>query len=168
MSRKKAVPTLGIILILLGGLMILHHYHPFQLHWSVFIIALGAIFFLGGFFQRDKGVILPGTFLFLFGLFFYLRGQDVFYLPWWHIWQLFPLFLGIAFVTLCAFDPARKNALIPGIALICISFFLIFFPWSCFDVLYWMGKLWPIILIIIGVRLVWSATHKKKPPELKT
>lgn len=161
MSALKRSLTPGIILVLIGGLLLLHHWFPFVLNWAAFLIILGIVFILLGISRRDHGAVFPGTFLFLIGLLFYLKSQGLIYLPWWQIWPLFALFLGVAFLALCVFDPQRRYAFFPGIFLVALAFLLLLFPWSWDKIFYWISKLWPVILIIIGLRLLWKAKNKE-------
>jgi len=128
-------------------------------------MAIGVGFFLAGIFHRDRGAVFPGTFLFLIGLLFFLNDQDLILLPWWRLWPLFPLFLGVAFINLCIFDPGRKRALFPGIFLIIFAFIFLLLPGSWNELFYWAGKLWPIVLIIIGLHILWKSFQREKTKD---
>lgn len=159
--------TLGWILVIVGALLLLNHWHPypwerwyFTLNWITVLIILGVGLFIAGVFREDHGAVFPGTLLFLTGLMFYLKGRDVIYLPWWRLWPLFLMILGVSFISLCIFEPRRKNALLPGFILIGLAFFFLFFPWSWDELFYWTGKLWPVLLIVIGLGILWKSVRK--------
>ena len=97
--------------------------------------------------------VFPGTFFFLMGLFFYFKEHHIFIAPWWDFWPFILLALGIAFVMQFLFDPDHKGGLIPGIILIAIAFWFLYFPWGWHDILHglaWFGNIWFPALLIIG------------------
>ena len=162
MSHRNPTPLLGWILLIIGALLLLNHWHPFDLSWMTLLMILGLGLFVAGVLQRDHGAIFPGTFLFLLGLLFYLKEHSVFYTPWWHLWPLILLCLGISFLMLYIFEPARRGTMIPGAVLIIVGFVFLFFPYSWNDIIYWFGKLWPVLLIILGLHLIIKAARRSR------
>jgi membrane-bound ClpP family serine protease len=132
------------------------------------MIALGvALFYLGV--ARDRGAVFPGAFLFLLGLLNLLRNEGVLDLPWSLTWPLIVMALGIAFVTLFLFDPSRKGAVLPGTILIVIAFVFLSFPGAWLDILAFVSSWWPLIFVLIGLRILWGSMRKFKrtrTPEL--
>jgi hypothetical protein len=160
MLPKRFPALLGWVLLLFGAALLLDRWHPHLLGWSTALIALGvALFYLGA--ARDRGAIFPGTFLLLLGLLNLLRSQGVADLPWSLTWPLILLILGVAFVTLFIFDPDRRGALPIGIFIIIISFLFIRFPHFWKDILDTAGTWWPVIFILIGLRILWSSRKNK-------
>lgn len=162
MSDRRRPAALGWILLIIGVLLLLSYWYPISFNWMTLLIVLGIGLFIVGTLQRDHGAIFPGTFLFLLGLLFYLREHTLIHTPWWHLWPLIILSLGVAFVMLYIFDPARKGALFPGLFLIVLAFVFLFFPWSWYEILYWIGKLWPVILIFLGLHLILKSVRREK------
>ncbi|TKJ39080.1 hypothetical protein CEE37_11705 [candidate division LCP-89 bacterium B3_LCP] len=162
MTPHKHSPILGWILLILGGILLFHHWDIFRLDWINILIILGIGLFLIGIFQKSHTAVFPGTFLFLLGLLFYLQDSYVIRGGWSELWPLILLFLGVAFITLYIFNPADRGALWPGIILIAISFFFLFFPWSWFDIACWVSNLWPILLIIAGLLIIRESRQKNR------
>jgi len=163
MTRRNKAPILGWILLLVGGFLLLTHWYPITLNWTTLLMILGIGLFLIGVFHRDHGAVFPGTFLFLLGLLFYLRENYILITSWWNVWPLIILSIGVAFLILYIFEPDRKGVLFPGVILIAIGLIFLFVPWSLcwWEFIYWIGKLWPLILIVVGLHLILKSVRRK-------
>ncbi|MFH1861533.1 MAG: hypothetical protein ABH878_01870, partial [bacterium] len=53
----------------------------------------------------------------------------------------------------------------PGIILVVLAFLFLFSPHWILDVFKWMLKLWPLLLILLGLRLIWMASRSSKSPQ---
>lgn len=160
MASARNSGTLGWILVIIGGALILNHWLQLEFEWTTVVMLLGALIFIAGVVGRDHGAVFPGTFLFLFGLFFILKEHHRILMPWWDVWVLVLLALGIAFVVLYLFEPNKGGRLLPGIILIVIAFFLLYSPWCISDIfgaVLWLWHLWPLALIVIGISLILRA-----------
>jgi hypothetical protein len=154
--------TFGWILLIVGGILLFHYWDILELDWMTFLMALGVGLFIAGVLQRDHSAVFPGTFIFLIGLLFYLKDRYILEAPWWDIWPLIILFLGISFVMLYVFNPSRRDTLWPGLILIAVSFFLLFVPWCWYDLFYWIGRLWPVLLILAGLFIILETRKRRK------
>lgn len=164
MLPKRYPALLGWVLLLFGAALLLDRWHPHLLGWSTVMIALGvALFYLGV--ARDRGAIFPGTFLFLLGVLNLLLSEGVLDLPWSMIWPLLLMALGVAFITLFIFDPDRRGALLPGIVIIAIAFVFLRFPHFWEAILDFAGTWWPVIFVLIGLRILWSSMKNKRSRE---
>lgn len=159
---KRGHATFGWILVIIGGILLFHHWDILQLDWMTFLMALGVGLFIAGALQRDHGAVFPGTFIFLLGLLFYLKDRYIITAPWWDLWPLIILILGISFVTLYIFSPKRRDALWPGLILIVVAFLLMFVPWCWYDIFYWIGRLWPVLLIAAGILIILESQRRRK------
>ena len=72
MSRNKGAPTIGILLVVVGVILLLSSLGLFHFHWSYFLIIIGAAFYVTAFISAEKGGVFPGTILLLTGLFLIL------------------------------------------------------------------------------------------------
>jgi len=151
----------GWVLLLLGAFLLLDHRFPHLFGWYTILIGLGVALFVQGL-ARNKGAVFPGTFLFLLGLFFLLEQTEVIYLPGWQNWPLIVLFLGVSFVVLYVFDPNRRGALLTGTIIIAGAFIFLRYPHGRDEILEWLGHWWPLILILIGLRIIWKTSVRQK------
>lgn len=154
MPRGKRTSFFGWILLVAGIVLFCNYWFALSFNWITLIILLGIGLFLTGIFQRDHGGIFPGTFILLTGLTFNFQECGFIRQSWWELWPLIILFLGVAFITLFIFDPARRGAIIPGILLIAIAFFFLYSPWNWFEIFYYIHRFWPVLLIILGISLI--------------
>ncbi len=161
MQRTDRRSLVGFILLLAGLILLLDRWQPDLLGWNTLLIALGVALLVAGA-RQDRGAILPGTFLFLLGVLLLVKQQHLIYIPWWQTFPLIVLALGVSFVVLYLFDPHRKGVLIPGVLLIAGSLIYLKFPYIWEDILDWLGRWWPILLVIVGLRLIWSSTRLPK------
>lgn len=152
---------MGFVLLLAGIILLLDRWQPVLLGWNTLLIALGVALLVVGA-RRDRTAILPGTFLFLLGVLLLVKQQHLIYIPWWQTFPLIVLALGVSFVVLYLFDPLRKSILIPGVLLIAGSLIYLKFPYIWEDILNWVRRCWPILLVFVGLRLIWSSTRSPK------
>jgi uncharacterized membrane protein HdeD (DUF308 family) len=162
MFHRSRTPVIGLILIAIGVLLFLHQWHRIHFDWTTILMLIGALLFVAGVFQRDRGAVLPGTFLFLLGLVFYLDKYEFMLFAWWERWPVVLLCLGIAFLVHFIFNPSRKGALIPGIILIIIGLLFLYAPFCWYDLFNWTAKLWPILLILLGIYLIVKSLKRNR------
>ena len=164
-KRRGLFPALFLIFI--GAVFLLRSFHVFHWRdiWPILLFGVGLLLFCSAFGKRDKGAVFPGTILILVGAFFYLWKN--YYLPWYmdELWPVFPLIVGVAFFALFFFSPKEWGVLIPATILTFVSaiFFLNNFgtlPWSAWA---FIGRTWPIVLIVIGVLILLSHSRKRSP-----
>jgi hypothetical protein len=164
MSERKHTSVFGWILLVIGGALILNHWFDLDFEWSTLVMILGGLIFTAGLLSRDHGAVLPGSFLFLTGLFFILKEHRRILLPWWDFWVLILLALGIAFVVHFIVEPGRKGRLLPGVVLIVVAFVILYSPWTLYDffqTVFWLWHLWPLVLVILGIHLIVKALAAK-------
>lgn len=161
MQRNDRRSLVGFILLLAGLILLLDRWQPDFLGWNTLLVALGVALIVAGL-RRDRGAILPGTFLFLLGVLLLIKEQHLIYIPWWQTFPLIVLALGVSFVVLYLFDPQRKGVLIPGVLLIAGSLIYLKFPYILEEIFDWLKRWWPLLLVIVGLRLIWSSTRAPK------
>lgn len=158
MTYHRRSSVFGWVLVLLGAILILNHWYHWNIEWTEILMVLGIGVLLLGIIGKNRGAVLPGTFLFFLGLFFYFKDHYIFIAPWWNFWPFVLLALGIAFVMQHLFDPIRRGGLIPGILLIAIAFWFLYFPRGLSELICafgWIGNIWfPAVLIIVGLVVI--------------
>ena len=154
MAHRNRTPVIGLLFIAIGILLFLHQWHHVHFDWTTILMLIGVALFVAGLFQHDRGAVFPGTFLFLLGLVFYVDKYEYMLFSWWEIWPVVLVCLGIAFLVHYVFNPSRKGALIPGLILIVIGIVFLYVPFCWYDLWYWIFRLWPILLILLGIYLI--------------
>ncbi|HLB00729.1 MAG TPA: DUF5668 domain-containing protein [Bacteroidota bacterium] len=162
MSRTASrVSLLGLFLIVFGMIILMKKFHLIdmragELVWPV--LALFGLFMAGrGLADRLKWKIIWGTLLFLYGIFFFLRTLDVFYLPIAMILPATFLIFGITAVMLFVNNPGDWYYLIPGLLLLSIGASLTLSEYG-----YWYGwevrqaikTWWPAALVLFGLGML--------------
>jgi uncharacterized membrane protein HdeD (DUF308 family) len=153
-KKRKSAVFPAIILIILGAVFLMANFSSkwsWDFWWPVFVLVPGLAFYFWYFSSSNKtkisGILLPGTILTLFGIFFFITT----WLNWQHMDSLWPTFIlvpGLAFFVFYFAQPEReKGILIPAFILtgLAIVFYLSFGL---------SNKLWPLILIALGLILL--------------
>jgi uncharacterized membrane protein HdeD (DUF308 family) len=152
--------TLGAILLfgqLLGGWFIAKF-------WPFFLIAGGVIFYLAYFMRQEKppgyeGMLFPGTYLITLGLLFFINNL----IGWQSMRYLWPTFvLGVplslwSMYKCCPKDDEKQNkdllSAIRVLSIISAALFLLAIGgW----------RLWPLVLIAIGLLIIYRGIDKRK------
>ena len=163
MANGKGVPAFGIILLALGMLLLLDSLDAICFHWSYILIGIGAIFCVMAFASEDKGVIFPGVIIGLIGLFFLMRRYGVLEDSMADLWPVFPIIVGIAFLTLYIFRPSDVGLLFPAGIMLFFGVGFLAYNYMFIDLnpARLIGKYWPLILIAIGVKMILNHRGKQ-------
>jgi len=158
---------LGFALVLIGLLFLLSSLDLWRFHWSQFLIIIGLFFCAAAFTSHDRGPIFPGSIILLIGLFFLLRHNDLLNDPMFYMWPIFLLIIGAAFLLLYIFRPNDWGLIIPGGALILIGLLFLAYNYDVcgIDPARLIGDYWPLILILVGVKMVLDSRRRKRQTE---
>ncbi|OQX85344.1 hypothetical protein B6D60_08030 [candidate division KSB1 bacterium 4484_87] len=169
-QRKNPSLTPGIFLIFLGLILLAYKLMPDFLGWReiypLILLALGLWLIIEALLpnKKERGAIFPGTILFLFGLFFFLRNFE--FVPYYYlrdVWPVLLVILGLAFLSLYLVNPRDQGSLIPaglflffGIVLLLNKLHIV--NWQIGDLI---SKYWPVALILVGAGLI--ASNMRRP-----
>ncbi len=162
----------GLILVVIGLLALVFQFSPIQLTENMGLLivpGLGALFLVWGILTRTDGLMIPGGILSGVGWGAYAIAGP------FSMWQgdneggVFLIFLGLGFglITVATAVFGQRThwwALIPGgiIAFVGAS---ILFGGVLLNVLTFVGKLWPLALILIGISILVKGNKEKAGEE---
>jgi hypothetical protein len=143
----------GILLIGAGCYYLLKQFSiPFEqqlLNWPSLLFILGLALLLQGYFGLEYSLIFPGTLLVGLALHFHL----VSIVRWWpEHWGVYTCIIGLAF--LLSARKSKREGTFVGIILLLFSLlsFASINPFSwLYDAYSFLGSLWPIFLIGLGL-----------------
>lgn len=170
---RKNNSVSGLILVGLGLILLISQFINFDLPESLALLimpALGAMFLVWGSLTRNGGLLIPGGILSGVGWGAYAVAGP------FAIWQgdreggVVLIFLGLGFalitlVTAVFTDKTHWWALIPG-TIIAIVGLAILFGGALLTMLIWVGKLWPLALILLGISLLVGASRGQAEDKL--
>lgn len=165
MHREARSFIWGIILIILGLLFLGRNLDWFDFNWEDYwpsIMIIGGLFFwIGWIFKRQEyGLLMPGSILLVYGLMFQYSALN----GWYYMDNLWPGFLlgpGLGFLLMYLLGNREKGLLIPAFILIILA------------ALFWMEHdvyrfLWPSILIVLGLYLLFKNRRRAAVKDQKT
>ncbi len=151
MSEQASHPNwlAGTFLILIGLLILLVQFEYFDWAelWPLFLIAIGLLFLIGFFINRENyGLLMPAMILMIIGtLFLYMERTT-----WYNMRGLWPTFImapGVGFFFMYFFGPVKNQLWIPGTILVTIAALFFAGEWTVI-------RYWPVILILLGLYLI--------------
>ncbi len=162
MVEKYGRASTGVILIIVGALALLANMGLGEIFGEA-IPALVGVFFLSLYIVGKAGwALYPGAFLTPIGIVTFLAARGLDMDSWW------PLFMaasGVGFLIIRMAKPWNRWVIYPAAALIVLAgCFFVFssrvFQWLYFD---FAGKLWPILLIVLGLALILGSFRRRGP-----
>ncbi|MEK7263059.1 MAG: DUF5668 domain-containing protein [Bacteroidota bacterium] len=162
MERQKfSFSVFGVFLIAAGILLLLRQFDILYFGWKkiffVGLIIFGGMSFISGFANNDRGKIFFGTIGFFIGLYFLLRSLDFIYLHYHSFFPIIFIIIGCAFLFTVFSAPFSFFPVIPALAFGGIGTLLLlsrFGYFEYYDVWYYAGKYWPVVLILLGGSLL--------------
>ena len=171
--EKRGSIIAGIILILLGVFFLLLQFFPgladlFNLsqQWPLIIVGAGFLFLLGALIGNPSlavpGVIISGT-----GLILYYQNATGDWASWAYIWSLYPVFVGVGLMMTYALQGNWRQGVREGRgpALVGAALFVLFAGF--FNGLGGVGRLWPVLIIVGGLWLLWKNRPSSQSPVEK-
>jgi hypothetical protein len=152
-DQRQSSAIFGLILILVGLFFVARQLAPDLfadwLTWPLIIMAAGGFALLGAIVTRSAGLAVPGTVVTGIGSILYWQNATGRWDSWSYIWTLIPGFVGLGLVfssLLGAGSEERRSGL--QLMLFSLVGFAIF--GGAFEFGWDFGRLWPLILILIG------------------
>ncbi|GJM39753.1 MAG: hypothetical protein DHS20C20_00350 [Ardenticatenaceae bacterium] len=172
MKEQKKDMTGGLILLAIGLIALAGQFVTISIPENMGLLivpGLGAMFLAWGILSKNAGLVIPGGILSGVGWGIYAISGP------FSIWQgdneggVFLIFLGLGFglitlVTAVFTKETHLWALIPG-SIIAFIGFAILFGGALMTVVAFLGKLWPVILILLGISILVNANREKVANE---
>jgi len=167
-SHRSVIP--GVILILAGIFLLLEKLNVFHLTWNLFypgvILAIGILFAVRIFTDKNRKLVFPATFFILFGLFLGLQNvTDIWWLYWEESWPIVLIILGLSFLAQYLVQLQNTSLLVLSLVILIfgVSFFVrnlgFYLPYRY---RWWLQHYWPLLLILLGLLLVWAGVKGKE------
>jgi hypothetical protein len=163
--------VIGVVVLIAGGVLLMANLGSFTLPaslWPLPLLAAGLVFLYLAYVRgRSSRYILPGMLLTLGGLFFLLV-ETV--LGWGALERIWPAFMLITGLSMLAWGlrlkpSARTTIIVPGVFIAALG--LLLFPFSLQHqpggLAAFVGRWWPLVLVVIGLVLVTSFFSTRKP-----
>jgi hypothetical protein len=103
MEKRRLASTVGgSLVILLGLLLIVDRLFPDRFHlfsWPLIILAVGAVFFAGGFGSTAPALVIPGTIIAGIGGILFWQNATGRWFSWAYVWTLIPGFVGLGLLV---------------------------------------------------------------------
>jgi hypothetical protein len=167
-EKRKQFPVFGIFLILIGFGILFDRMNLFDFTWKkIWPIGLGLIgiwMTISAILYNQRGKVFGGSFIFLFGILYFLKNYDFISLRQDIFLPALLLILGLSFFMLFVFEPRDWGVLIPSIIFIGLGLFITFtrlgyiFYYELWD---FVAIYWPLLLIIIGISMLISGKGRK-------
>ena len=161
----------GLILIFVGALFLLLQAFPNlaaqfdpELQWPLIIVAIGALFLLGAV-LGTASLAIPGAIIGGIGGLLYYQNASGNWASWAYAWALIPGFVGLGLVLMGLLDGQQRSSIRDGIRLIFISLILFAIFGGFLGGFELLGQLWPLLLILAGVLILWRNRGGKQPVE---
>lgn len=162
--RRDHRLIVGTVLVLIGLVMLVETLTNWSLLGTLVVPTLGLIFAVAGCVSRRAGLIIPGGILLGAGTGMLLeqtfssssgitQGAVV----------VLCLAAGFVLITLLTWAFTERMhwwPLIPGGVLAFVGISLLGGAWGT-QALIWLGRLWPLVLVMIGVLLLWKVARKR-------
>jgi hypothetical protein len=164
--KEEKHPSLvpGLLLIAVGIAFLLAKLGVFsvrgELVWTYLIIIIGVVFWLSFLFDRSRvGSLMPGSVMLTIGLLFHYTSTH----GWETLSYLWPFFIlapAFGFYAMFIFGTREKGLLVPAGILTVIALFFFLQGTSSS-----LRLVWPAVLIILGVLLVYRGLQVRRDRE---
>jgi MFS family permease len=169
--RRRGGLAIGMIMILIGGWFLAVQVIPGldawvdrNIGWPWIVIGIGLVFLVFGIFAAP-GLAIPAAIISGIGGILYYQNLTGDYESWAYLWTLIPGFVGVGVIVTNLIQGRIKEALRDGWGSIFISLVLFAIFGSAFGDLAFLGKYWPVLLILAGLvsllRVIFGSLREK-------
>ena len=161
-NHRRAPVTIGIILLVVGGLMLLNQFRPGIFNpivgdwftWPWIIIGIGLVFILSALISGVGGLAIPGSIITTIGLILNYQWITGNWSSWIYMWALIPASVGLGMI-LMELIQGRVKAIDTGLWMLIVNLIVFFVLYSIVErEASILSKYWPVLLIILGVMVL--------------
>ncbi len=164
--------TLGLVLILIGVFFLVVEYVPglksaltLRFSWPLIVIGVGVFLAVVGVATLTPDMAIPACIVAGIGGILYYQNLSGDWESWAYLWTLIPGFVGVGMLIASAFRPGasgRRRA-VAALSQILSSVFLFTVFGSFLGGPSWLGRYWPVALILLGLWvLLWPRRHWRR------
>jgi hypothetical protein len=150
---KRGGAAAGVVLVLLGAWFMVVQFVPWfegWFSWPMIIVGVGAVLLVFGLLAGEPGMAVPACVVGGVGALLYWQNATENWDSWAYAWALIPGFVGAG--TVLSGILGRDGGQVRGGAwLLVISAILYVVFGSFFGALGFLGKYWPVLLILLGL-----------------
>jgi hypothetical protein len=174
MRRRSGAILPGLLLIALGAWLLAStlgvRLPGLETMWPVGVIVFGvaflAQFFAGG--RRSEGLVFTGVATTLLGVFFLAITLGL--LVWadaGRLWPVYVLIGGLAFLAQWLARPAERGLLVPAVLALAAGAATLALALGLVraDIAEQITRLWPVVLIVLGLALLGSYMFSSRKPQ---
>ena len=168
-KERRSNVAFGIVLILLGAIFLSFEFFPgladwieIEISWPLIVIGVGIFLLLLGLLVKAPGMAVPACIVGgIGGILYYQNATDSFD-TWSYAWTLIPGFVGVGIVLAGILDGEIRKGFKEGFWPIIVSAVLFAIFYSMFSGVSDLWQYWPILVILLGLWVLFSAIFRKK------
>lgn len=163
MGGKFSRVSTGVVLIILGALALLGNLGFADIFGEGIVAIIGIVFLALYYLGRTSWAIFPGAFTAPVGVVIFLAARGLDMDAWWPLFIAAP---GLSFLLIRFSAPGNDWAIFPGSILVLIAGVMFSFSSHLLSWAYvgLVGKIWPVVLILIGLWLVFRSLKRDGAP----
>jgi hypothetical protein len=161
---KRSGVAVGVVLVLLGAWFLVVQFVPWLegwFAWPMIIVGVGVLLLVFGLMAGEPGMAVPACVVGGIGGLLYWQNATGNWESWAYAWALIPGFVGVG--TMLMGILSRDGGQVRSAAwLLAISAILFVVFGSFFGALGFLGKYWPVLLILLGVLSLFQGLFRRR------
>jgi hypothetical protein len=158
-----ALIGLGFLFLLLQLVPGLHRLLRIDLFWPLIVVGVGAVLLVAAVLYRVPGLAIPGSIVGGIGCLLFFQNLTGYWESWAYAWTLIPGFVGVGIILNGLLSREPAGSLRAGATLVAISFGLFVVFAAFLGPFGFLGRLWPVLLIVAGLLLLGRQLLSTRP-----
>lgn len=157
-AQQRGNLVIGFLLLLIGGWFLAAQFYPqlnefiqIEYSWPVWIIGVGASFFLLALITRVPGLAVPAAIVSGIGSILYYQNQTGDFASWAYAWTLIPGFVGVGVFLSSLMEGRFAYGFREMVRLLVLSAVMFAVFGSFLGGPAYLGEYWPVLLIVAGL-----------------